>query len=84
MLSHRKQRQGMLRRIIILGVLFGILFLVYDNFLPEQSMRRAPTPLPTPLPTMAIATSVFTPTTTFTPADTPTPLPFLVTSTAIP
>ena len=71
MLTRRKNRQGCLRRVIFLGVIAGVLFVVYDQILMPTGIEAPPLPTATPF------IIDVTPTLTLTAAPSPTPLPLI-------
>jgi len=70
MLTRRKNRQGCLPRVILLGIIAGTLFVIYDQILTP--MRIDDTPLPTATPTRVLETATVTP--TLPPSPSPLPL----------
>jgi len=75
MLTHRKNRRGWLPRIILLGIISGVVFFVYDNR-PEPTDTPPGTPTTTATVTVNEAeTTTPTPEISLTPSLTLTPLP---------
>jgi len=78
MLTRRKNRQGWLPRVVMLGVVAGALFVFYEQTLTPSDDLSTPEPTPT------LVQAIITPTPLSTDLPSPTPLPLIGEPTATP